>query len=320
MKSGVYDPRGWSALEQRHVEVADPLARRRDPRQVQRLRLRVLERPHAVVELHQRRDREAQVRDVLGPEPQRDHSAQSKSIGARRDGGETLRPMERHLAWDGCSNVRDLGGLGRIRDGALVRADALQQLSAEGWRALERHGVRTVIDLRNPDEIGEDAAPRPPGLTTIRIPLDGMEDTEFWSQWLDRPEFGTPHYYGPWLERFPDRAARALAAIARAQPGGVAYHCGIGRDRTGPDHDAHLRRARRPRQAGGGGLRAERSDRGLLGGAARARRRRSSHGSWRASTRTPTSTPATSRRSRPRDSSAAGRRWRPAGATPRRAR
>lgn len=141
--------------------------------------------------------------------------------------------MERHLSWDGCINVRDLGGLGRIRRGALVRADALQQLSAEGWRALERHGIRTVVDLRNPDEIGEDAAARPPGLTTIRIPLDGMEDTEFWSQWLHRPEFGTPHYYGPWLERFPDRAARTLAAIARAQPGGVAYHCGIGRDRTG---------------------------------------------------------------------------------------
>jgi protein-tyrosine phosphatase len=141
--------------------------------------------------------------------------------------------MERHLSWDGCSNVRDLGGLGRIRYGALVRADALQNLSAEGWRALEDHGIRTVVDLRNPDEIGDDVAPRPPGLTTIRIPLDGMEDTEFWSQWLDRPEFGTPHYYGPWLERFPDRAARALAAIARAQPGGVAYHCGIGRDRTG---------------------------------------------------------------------------------------
>jgi protein-tyrosine phosphatase len=141
--------------------------------------------------------------------------------------------MERHLSWDGCSNVRDLGGLGRIRRGALVRADALEQLSADGWRALERYGIRTVVDLRNPDEIGEDAAPRPPGLTTIRIPLDGMEDTEFWSQWLHRPEFGTPHYYGPWLERFPDRAGRVLTAIARAEPGGVAYHCGIGRDRTG---------------------------------------------------------------------------------------
>ena len=141
--------------------------------------------------------------------------------------------MDRHLDWDGCRNVRDLGGLGRIRRGALVRADALQQLTAGGWSALEAHGVRTVIDLRNPDEVGADAAPRPRGLATVRIALDGIEDTEFWERWMHRPEFGTPHYYAPWLERFPDRAARALAAIARAQPGGVAYHCGIGRDRTG---------------------------------------------------------------------------------------
>jgi protein tyrosine/serine phosphatase len=141
--------------------------------------------------------------------------------------------MERLLDWDGCMNVRDLGGLGGIRRGALVRADSLQQLTAAGWAALEAHGVRTVVDLRNPDEIGEDAAPRPPGLTTIRFPLDGLEDEAFWRDWLHRPEYGTPHYYGPWLERFPDRAARVLAAIARAEPGGVAYHCGIGRDRTG---------------------------------------------------------------------------------------
>jgi protein-tyrosine phosphatase len=146
--------------------------------------------------------------------------------------------MDRHLDWDGCRNVRDLGGLAtadgrRLRRGALVRADALERLTRAGWAALEAHGVRTVIDLRNPDEIGGDAAPRPRTLATIRIPLDGMEDTEFWSRWMHRPEFGTPHYYGPWLKRFPDRASHVLTAIARARPGGVAYHCGIGRDRTG---------------------------------------------------------------------------------------
>ena len=146
--------------------------------------------------------------------------------------------MDRHLDWDGCRNVRDLGGLrtargGEIRRGALVRADALERLTAGGWAALEAHGVRTVIDLRNDDEIGEDDASRPDAVTTIRMPLDGMEDTEFWAAWVHRPEFGTPRYYGPWLERFPDRAARVLATIARAEPGGVAYHCVGGRDRTG---------------------------------------------------------------------------------------
>ncbi len=83
--------------------------------------------------------------------------------------------------WDGCANVRDLGGLrtgdGRaIRRGAIVRADALDRLSAAGWAALEAHGVRTVIDLRNDDELAADRAPRPAGVTTVHLPLDGVED------------------------------------------------------------------------------------------------------------------------------------------------
>ena len=135
--------------------------------------------------------------------------------------------MTRHLHWDGCTNVRELGR------GAIVRADALDRLSAAGWAALEAHGVRTVIDLRNDDEVGADLAPRPPGLTTLHLPLDGVEDTEFWKDWHGRPEFGTPIYYRPFLDHFPERTAAVFTAIARAEPGGVAVHCGIGRDRTG---------------------------------------------------------------------------------------
>jgi len=146
--------------------------------------------------------------------------------------------MNRHLDWDGCANVRDLGGLRtrggeEIRHGALVRADALDRLSAAGWAALAAHGVRTVIDLRNDDELGTDATPRPAGLTTLHLPLDGIEDTEFWQDWHGRPEFGTPLYYRPFLDRFPARTAAVFTAIARAEPGGIVVHCGIGRDRTG---------------------------------------------------------------------------------------
>ena len=144
----------------------------------------------------------------------------------------------RHLDWDGCANVRDLGGLrtrdgGEVRRGAIVRADALDRLSAAGWAALEAHGVRTVIDLRNDDERGTDVAPRPAGLTTLHLPLDGVADTAFWEDWHSRPEFGTPIYYRPFLDHFPERTAAVFSALARAAPGGVALHCGIGRDRTG---------------------------------------------------------------------------------------
>jgi protein tyrosine/serine phosphatase len=144
----------------------------------------------------------------------------------------------RHLDWEGCFNVRDLGGLpttdGRTtRWGAVVRADTLDGLTAAGWAALVEHGVRTVIDLRNDDELGEDAAPRPPEVTTVRIPLDVTEDREFWNVWQNGPQFGTPLYYRPHLDRFPERSAAVVTALARAEPGGVAFHCGGGRDRAG---------------------------------------------------------------------------------------
>jgi hypothetical protein len=70
---------------------------------------------------------------------------------------------DRHLDWDGCFNVRDLGGLPTAGDhvtrrGAPVRADSLAGLSAAGWDALRAHGVRTVVDLRNDDEVACDDA------------------------------------------------------------------------------------------------------------------------------------------------------------------
>jgi protein-tyrosine phosphatase len=145
----------------------------------------------------------------------------------------------RHLDWEGCFNVRDLGGLaaadGReTRRGAAVRADSLQALTARGWEQLGDHGVRTVVDLRNEDEWGEDAAPRPTSVTTVRIPLDEISDREFWAgEWENGPQFGTPLYYGPHLRRFPAKNAEAIAAIANAEPGGVAFHCAGGRDRSG---------------------------------------------------------------------------------------
>jgi protein-tyrosine phosphatase len=144
----------------------------------------------------------------------------------------------RHLDWDGCFNVRDLGGLrasdGReTRWGAAVRADSLDQLTAAGWAALYEHGVRTVIDLRNEDERAPDEAPRPSGVTTMHVPLDGTDDREFWDVWESGPQFGTPLYYRPHLDRFPERSVAVMAAVARAEPGGVVFHCVGGRDRAG---------------------------------------------------------------------------------------
>src|SRR5579884_3364320 len=72
--------------------------------------------------------------------------------------------IERRLSWDACLNARDVGGYEtsdghRIRWRALLRADNLCRLTPAGQAALREYGVRTIIDLRTPDELA--AAPHP---------------------------------------------------------------------------------------------------------------------------------------------------------------
>ena len=96
--------------------------------------------------------------------------------------------------------------------------------------------MRTIIDLREDDELPDprDGAARRDGIETVHIPLDRIaEDREFWDDWMHGPQFGTPLYYGPFVERFPERLEQVLDAIEQAPPGGVLFHCAGGRDRTG---------------------------------------------------------------------------------------
>lgn len=146
--------------------------------------------------------------------------------------------VERHLDWADCHNVRDLGGL-PTRDGrttrwrAVVRADNLDRLTPEGWAALEAYGVRTVVDLREDDERLTTVS-RPAGVAVVHVPFDDNADVDFWSRCVDDDiDDATPMYYRPFIERKAERCVAAVAAVARAAPGGVVVHCGLGRDRTG---------------------------------------------------------------------------------------
>jgi len=137
----------------------------------------------------------------------------------------------RHLRWDGCLNVRDLGGHrtadGReTRFGAVVRADSIRALSADGWRALAEYGIRTAIDLRHDEECADD----PPGdvpIAVVRIPIPGHEDP------IVRAWPSTREAYLALLARFRGQFARSIVAVGRAARGGVVVHCLAGRDRTG---------------------------------------------------------------------------------------
>ena len=138
----------------------------------------------------------------------------------------------RDLVWDGSVNARDLGGLGRLKPRAVVRMEQPTRLSAQGWEAAWAYGVRTFVDLRNVGEGEPDEAPRPAGITTVQVWQDPV-GTPFYEHWQGIDNLASPLYYPAMLAEHPQRLVEAVRAIATAEPGGVAFHCASGKDRTG---------------------------------------------------------------------------------------
>jgi protein-tyrosine phosphatase len=123
--------------------------------------------------------------------------------------------MVRDIAWNGFYNARDLGGLptrdGRVtRHGSLIRSADLCFVTEDGWRAAYEAGVRTVLDLRNDDEVAS-APPVPAHIARVRVALDGSDDTELWNYIPAEKINGTPLYYRPFLRRRAERRGRRPA-------------------------------------------------------------------------------------------------------------
>jgi protein-tyrosine phosphatase len=147
------------------------------------------------------------------------------------------------LAWEGCLNVRDLGGLPtedgrRTRAGAVVRSDNVRGLTDAGWRALADHGVTRIVDLRWPEELVEDQ-PRDVDIDVVHVSVLGETyDREYVAELdahLASVDDVAEHYawsYVDFLERYRERFGLAFAAVADAD-GVVVVHCMGGKDRTG---------------------------------------------------------------------------------------
>jgi protein-tyrosine phosphatase len=150
---------------------------------------------------------------------------------------------DRTLAWDGCLNVRDLGGHptedGSVtRFGAVVRADSIRQMSDAGWAALSDYGVGRIVDLRFHDELEADP-PREVHVEVVHVPVFPHPDTGAWAE-LDKLSAAAPDHvtatrdvYLALLLLLPERFAAAVEAVADAPEGAVVVHCTAGKDRTG---------------------------------------------------------------------------------------
>jgi protein-tyrosine phosphatase len=150
--------------------------------------------------------------------------------------------VPRDLAWDGCVNVRDLGGFptlsGTTAFGVFVRADNARKLTPAGWRAASEYGIRTVLDLRSEPESAADP-PAQPDFTHSRLSLfdhfDG--DEAYRAHLLARAvnlDNAEKHrmLYREALDLDAARFAEAVGVLAEAD-GGVLFHCAGGKDRTG---------------------------------------------------------------------------------------
>ena len=143
----------------------------------------------------------------------------------------------RHLAWDACLNVRDLGGFA-TRDGrvtrwrSLVRADNICRLTWHGRTAMVRYGIKTVIDLRSTKELSLEHDPftRPELAAVTHLNVPQLSD-EFWAR-SDRQMSGHEGDVLTFETSRPNIAAM-VRAIADAPEGDVLIHCHAGKERTG---------------------------------------------------------------------------------------
>jgi protein tyrosine/serine phosphatase len=151
--------------------------------------------------------------------------------------------MTRVLAWDGCVNVRDLGGL-PLEDGGetayrvVVRSDSVRTLTDAGWEALAAYGVERVVDLRFEEELAEDP-PRELDVEVVHVPLLGRAraggfEAKYYSR-LDASDDPVEYYRWSYLEFLRDFGPNFATAVeALAEPDGpVVVHCAGGKDRTG---------------------------------------------------------------------------------------
>jgi protein-tyrosine phosphatase len=150
----------------------------------------------------------------------------------------TTAAPARHIVLERSFNFRDLGGYPTLDGGTtswqtLYRADGIHRISEADVVRLQPLGLKTVIDLRTPDEIEQNG----------RFPVDSVDYRHhpvmdvIWTPELieanaDSPTFLIDRYREMLVtgERALGSSLRLLADLD-AYP--VVFHCAAGKDRTG---------------------------------------------------------------------------------------
>jgi protein-tyrosine phosphatase len=146
---------------------------------------------------------------------------------------------ERGVVFTDVYNFRDLGGY-PAADGLsvawerLYRSDDLARLSATDRETFAALGIRTVIDLRRPNEVAElGRFPETDGVEYhhIHLPHPAWPTQQF-TDTAARTEFVVERYREMSIAS-ADGFGSALRLIADADAAPLVFHCIAGKDRTG---------------------------------------------------------------------------------------
>ncbi|MEZ4523468.1 MAG: tyrosine-protein phosphatase [Thermomicrobiales bacterium] len=143
---------------------------------------------------------------------------------------------QRSIDLPGVFNFRDIGGYPTV-DGRqtrwkrLYRSGDLHRISAVGVRRLEDDlGLKTVVDIRWPDDLARSGTPGRLAKTDItrhHVPFGDIERLS------GVPDLPVGLAYLPLVERCGDDTARIVQAIAAQDTLPAVVHCSAGKDRTG---------------------------------------------------------------------------------------
>ncbi|WP_306361221.1 tyrosine-protein phosphatase [Nocardia sp. CC227C] len=140
-------------------------------------------------------------------------------------------------------NLRDLGGLpviggGTTRFGVLYRSSTLQQATAADIEfLLGELGLRTVVDLRLPDEVEREGyGPIATAAVTIaNLPIRASPRSSLAARDLvpDKSRVDLVELYGRLLRGSPEHIVEIVRLVIDADRRSLLFHCAAGKDRTG---------------------------------------------------------------------------------------
>jgi protein-tyrosine phosphatase len=146
---------------------------------------------------------------------------------------------DRHIPFEGCFNFRDIGGYptldgGTVRWGRYFRAGRQDRMTENDLDRIRELGVRTQIDLRKHDEIGDQG--RGPleqmGVRHVHLPVIPDGGTDELARLVGDTGISGRRYLG-YLSFGGDTWRKMFEIFAEPEHHPIVIHCTAGKDRTG---------------------------------------------------------------------------------------